>query len=620
MWPTNASPYLSGSFAETRSQHFHAALDIKTWGRRGYDVYATRDGRLHRIAIGPGGYGKAIYLKHDDGSYSVYAHLLSFEKEIQQLADSIRFTNYSNDLDQIVDSLDIRVKQGELIGYSGATGIGPPHLHFELRTPTEKPFNPLLTNLSIPDDIPPRFSGLAIEPLSPESRIKGKNEIELIEPQRRSGIFDFGTVEVQGPVGLAVDIYDQANRVYNAYAVYDLKLMLENEMLFHSRVDSFSYNETGQLFLDRIYPILQNRGSAYQRLHVVDGNSLSFYKSSQNKGRLNLSPGSYDLRIIAEDFFGNSSEARVTIQVLSPSEQESIYVMNGSNGTNGQNSSYRPYNRTNFSNEWDWHDRWINLNGRDTLGYTVVRMNRGKELARTEQKNPYSFLSLNEADLTVIQGRSNHSEQLHLYQIPWGEKMRIHSTRIQAYATFGPETHYDTLSVALTGKVHRADSVQIDLYPHNRPLKGSFELTYVLQDSVAEDSTMAFYEYEKRRNRLSYVPTRKGGPILKGEAEKLGRYFVLRDTTAPEIRRPRIMKRADGTWVGLVEAEDLRSGIDHHTAEFYINGIRGIAEFEPEDDRILYYHPDFGPTSSYTFQVSVSDMMGNKTEKEFEIR
>src|SRR6056297_2382524 len=77
-WPTEASRYLSSTFGETRAAHFHAALDIKTWGRKGYEVYATRDGVVDRIAIGPRGYGKVIYLKHDDGSYSVYAHLLSF--------------------------------------------------------------------------------------------------------------------------------------------------------------------------------------------------------------------------------------------------------------------------------------------------------------------------------------------------------------------------------------------------------------------------------------------------------------------------------------------------------------------------------------------------------------
>ena len=112
IWPTNAGEFMSSTFGETRSAHFHSALDLKTWGRKGYKVYATRDGILHRIAIGPTGYGKVIYLKHDDGSYSIYAHLMRFEEKIQQIADSIRFQDYSFEIDRNLESMNYRIKQG----------------------------------------------------------------------------------------------------------------------------------------------------------------------------------------------------------------------------------------------------------------------------------------------------------------------------------------------------------------------------------------------------------------------------------------------------------------------------------------------------------------------------
>ncbi len=90
LWPTDASHHLTSTFGESRTGHFHAALDIKTWGRRGYEIYATRDGILHRMAIKPNGYGKVLYLKHEDGSFSVYAHLMKFNDQLQQLANTNR--------------------------------------------------------------------------------------------------------------------------------------------------------------------------------------------------------------------------------------------------------------------------------------------------------------------------------------------------------------------------------------------------------------------------------------------------------------------------------------------------------------------------------------------------
>jgi len=135
LWPTDASHYISSTFAETRAGHFHAALDIKTWGRRGYPVYATRSGILYRVGVGPNGYGNVVYLRHDDGSFSVYAHLEDFIPKIRHLVDSLRLQTYEFSFDRILTKYNIHFKQGQTIGYTGSSGIGPPHLHFELRTP-----------------------------------------------------------------------------------------------------------------------------------------------------------------------------------------------------------------------------------------------------------------------------------------------------------------------------------------------------------------------------------------------------------------------------------------------------------------------------------------------------
>ncbi|MGF1670982.1 MAG: M23 family metallopeptidase, partial [Balneolaceae bacterium] len=303
VWPTDASTYLSSTFGETRSAHFHAGLDIKTWGQEGFRVFATREGIVYRIGITPTGYGKVIYLKHDDGSFSVYAHLNRFEKELQSVADSIRLQDRISDLDHFIEHKNIRFNAGDVIAYTGSTGIGPPHLHFELRTPEFEPFNPLYTNLKVPDTIPPVFSGLAIEEYDLEDG--SLTNILTRNPVRRGTHYNFGTVQTEGPFGIAVDVYDRKDRTYNAYAVYELLLIADTDTLYRSRANQFSYKEASQMFIDRSYPLLFGKRKGYQRLYRVNGNELNFHTHNDDKGILYLDKGVHDITIIAKDFSGN---------------------------------------------------------------------------------------------------------------------------------------------------------------------------------------------------------------------------------------------------------------------------------------------------------------------------
>ena len=143
LWPTNASDYMSATFGETRAAHFHAAIDVGTWGQQGFEVYASRDGIVSRIGVSPTGYGNVIYMQHEDGSYSMYAHLRDFIPKLRALVDSVRFLNYRADFEQNLESYQIKYNKGDIIGYSGDTGIGPPHLHFELWNATGGRIDPM---------------------------------------------------------------------------------------------------------------------------------------------------------------------------------------------------------------------------------------------------------------------------------------------------------------------------------------------------------------------------------------------------------------------------------------------------------------------------------------------
>lgn len=86
----------------------HKGVDVGV--PRGTSVVAMRDGTVTKAGWGTG-YGNVIYIKHDNGYETRYAHLTSFNVSVGQ-----------------------KVQQGQVIARSGNTGVGSgPHLHFEIR-------------------------------------------------------------------------------------------------------------------------------------------------------------------------------------------------------------------------------------------------------------------------------------------------------------------------------------------------------------------------------------------------------------------------------------------------------------------------------------------------------
>ena len=96
---------------------FHAGLDIGAgWGT---PIVAAGDGQV--VSAGwAGGYGREVRIAHAGGLVSLYGHM-----------------------SQIVAEPGAYVRQGQLIGYVGSSGLSTgPHVHFEVRL-AGQPVNPL---------------------------------------------------------------------------------------------------------------------------------------------------------------------------------------------------------------------------------------------------------------------------------------------------------------------------------------------------------------------------------------------------------------------------------------------------------------------------------------------
>ena len=77
-YPLSIKPKLNANFGEMRPNHFHMGLDLSTESRENLPVYAPADGFISRMKIETGGFGRAIYLDHPNGTTTLYAHMNQF--------------------------------------------------------------------------------------------------------------------------------------------------------------------------------------------------------------------------------------------------------------------------------------------------------------------------------------------------------------------------------------------------------------------------------------------------------------------------------------------------------------------------------------------------------------
>ncbi len=136
LWPVDLPRQLSGTLGEVRGYSLHSGIDIKTRGRNGFPVMAAAGGRVYRVLSKETGYGNAVFLAHDDGLMSVYGHLDSFENDhhhLDSLVSVLKMLYNSDSLDFTFRRSVLLYRKGDRVAYSGESGTGTPHLHYEIR-------------------------------------------------------------------------------------------------------------------------------------------------------------------------------------------------------------------------------------------------------------------------------------------------------------------------------------------------------------------------------------------------------------------------------------------------------------------------------------------------------
>lgn len=314
LWPTNSSEYMSSSFCEYRSGRYHAAIDIKTWNQEGYPCYAIEDGMIDRIRVSPFGYGKVLYLKLNDGNTAVYAHLQRFVEALDEEVQNRQIENERYSLSW--NAINWPVKKGQIIGYTGQTGIGVPHLHLEIRDEHDRPMNPLHFYSNIRDTKPPVLRSLLVVPQDHHSRINGslKEEVFPLTYVKNQVYRITEPLRAFGRIGLAVEGYDMADEVYNKYAFYEMVLEVNGETFFHSRFDYFDFDVNHQADIEIFYPQKVENNKVFNKLFIEPYNELPFYDRSLGSGLIDIRHSDTPFTIHIRDFMGNTSSIEGVLQ------------------------------------------------------------------------------------------------------------------------------------------------------------------------------------------------------------------------------------------------------------------------------------------------------------------
>lgn len=313
-YPLSIKPKLNANFGEMRPNHFHMGLDLSTESRENLPVYAPADGFISRMKIETGGFGRAIYLDHPNGTTTLYAHMNRFIPAAEEYLEQQQYVQQTWKIDLKVPPNILPVRKGQLIGYSGNTGASQgPHVHFEIRdTKTENCLNPLRFRFLLPDVTPPDVFKVVFY-----DRDKSIYEqTPVVYPLvRKGGDFEIAN-RVELPyenVFIAIQATDRITGVPNANGIYASHLKVDDQWVATFTLDNISYDQTRYLNGHIDFQHRMKGGAYFQMLFPAKKMDLSVYKL-RDKNFISINEVEQNCEIEVLDAYENKSTVKFSIR------------------------------------------------------------------------------------------------------------------------------------------------------------------------------------------------------------------------------------------------------------------------------------------------------------------
>ena len=368
--PPIETPFnLSGTFGEFRS-NFHTGIDFK--GGKGKEIYSIEDGYISRIETNIYGYGKVVYINHYNGYTSVYAHLNSFNANLNNYIKGEQYKSKSYSIKRFPKVDEFKVTKGELIGYSGNTGRSfGAHLHFEIRdTNTQDALNPLSFNYEYIDNERPIIKGLYV--IDEEDKLSNNLPEQVQISKLNDSVYIGKDVIYKGLIGFGIDLYDiQFKNLSNRNGIYKVELLIDSLPLFSYKMDEirFSENHFKKIMYD--YRSLVENNTRVLKVYNPPNSDLSFLKNNRFSG------------------------------IIDPKEVKESYITIKVSDKN-RNSSYLNFN-IKFE---DTGNRIFNYDGIEILKNQKYEINKNESIIEINKNTFYEdiFINISESNDTILLG------------------------------------------------------------------------------------------------------------------------------------------------------------------------------------------------------------------------
>ncbi len=596
LWPLNLPQVVTSSFGEYRGGRFHAGLDLRTGGI-GKEVRAPVGGCVSRVRCSPWGYGKAVYLSLDDGNTAVFGHLSDFAPTLRDYLRQAQHNAKCYTVDLEPPASRFRFEAGDLLAYSGDTGIGPAHLHYELRDKAGRPFNPRKVGVCWPDTTTPRLQKIVVAPDGPGSLVNGDVKPVVVSCRSAGGAYVCDTVKASGRIGIGVDLLDPANNGENKLGVYSVKTTANGREIFAIRFDGFSYEESRHEAV-AYHPFLKDLG-AFLLQWRWPGNGCGIFAHPAD-GWIQVGEKPVEVCVEAEDFLGNKSSVTFTVQPQPVPAEPVVPVTPDSLGSG--------------SVELDCAGQYLIVTARFPNPEPVTPI-----LHAEGAVHPSDFRRIGQKTFRAAVAPAPDAETItittghpRLEAAPYVIHVFHHGTPARNVAA--GDAVITVMSASPYGimflRTETGDSAEgirvLRLWPGQMPIDEPLALSMPVPAGNSPDRLAV---YRRGKSKWERLPTRREGGRLIASVSEFGDFAALEDTAPPVISDIAIGAAGLRPAISANVTDDL-SGIAR--VDITCNGQWLLAAYDPEANTVTWERDQDLPPPPWELAVIATDQAGNQ--------